>query len=545
MSWGAYSVEVAWEAIPPGYRGWLLGIAGFSELGLTTWLGWASAIEESEWTDETSRVRSIRIARGRDSELDQINPGSCSLTLRNADGRFSPDYAASPLWPNVAPMRLVRVGCTLPIAIGSGATNRASSLSLLGRTRIDTGNPCTLAGTITSISIWAATALVNCEVATFYETAPNTFSTRATATIGSVVAGSKQTFTVSLACEIGDYLGIYASSGSIEADTVGGPGMWLAVGDYIPCVAQVFVFSAAYTISIEASGTAVFPLGRFLIDRIEPHPRLDEQVCDIECIDALSWLELRKATHIYTGLAIGALVGEALDLAEWPDDLRTLDTGQLAGITVTYTDAPILSGHILAALESERGILYIGRDGKVVYEDRHHRYKGAHLIPQSTINADMRDFVPRLEAQDIRNTVKVDYSGGGSIEKTDADSKVWYGPRNLDVDAMLLGLGDATSLAEWLLSRHKDPHSKQRLVLINQNAATYIAMLAREISDRITVVEPKTGVSAGFFIERVEHEIMGMQHRTVWTLTPCDANQYWLLGMAGYSELGQKTKLGF
>ncbi len=541
MAWGNYAVDFAWASVPPSpdYRGWLLGIDAYSRLGTSTYLGWSAIPGGGVWTPEWTRTRRVSISRGRDNELDQINPANVSLLMNNEDGHFSPD-----LWPNIEPMKVGRVTCTYGATTGgSGATDRATTV-FAGYTWIDAGNPIAYPGRLTSFSIWANIDLAGCEVATFYQTAPNTFSTRDTDTIGAVPAGSKQTFVVDLECEIGDYLGIFFDpTGQLDA-VAGGAGCWYCVGDQIPCIATAFT-SYNRTISIEATGTAIFPLAYFLIDRILPHPRLDQQDCEIRCTDALTWIEMHKATHTYTGLGMGALIAEALDLAEWPPPLRDLDTGALAGITATYTDAPILSGHILAALQSERGIVYVGNDGHVKYEDRHHRYKGSHLAPLSVINATMADFMPELGAADIKNAVSVSYASGGTVSRTDGYSRVHYGPRDLAIDGTLLGLGDATSLAEWLLSRHKDPHSRPRLVLQNGTAANYVAMLAREISDRITVIEPKTGVSADFFIERIEHEIGDMSHETTWTLSHVDANQYWLLGRTGYSNLGLSTKLGY
>lgn len=61
------------------------------------------------WTDVTSYCRGISIRRGRESELDRFNPGSCTLTMDNLDRRFDPTYAAGPYYPNVLPMRRVRI----------------------------------------------------------------------------------------------------------------------------------------------------------------------------------------------------------------------------------------------------------------------------------------------------------------------------------------------------------------------------------------------------------------------------------------------------
>lgn len=61
------------------------------------------------WTDVTAYVRSCSIRRGRQHELDQMQAGTCTLMLLNTDGRFDPTNTAGPYYPNVLPMRRIRV----------------------------------------------------------------------------------------------------------------------------------------------------------------------------------------------------------------------------------------------------------------------------------------------------------------------------------------------------------------------------------------------------------------------------------------------------
>lgn len=61
------------------------------------------------WVDITPYVREFATRRGRSDALSRINTGTLSLVLQNQDGRFDPTYAASPYYPNVLPMRRIRV----------------------------------------------------------------------------------------------------------------------------------------------------------------------------------------------------------------------------------------------------------------------------------------------------------------------------------------------------------------------------------------------------------------------------------------------------
>jgi hypothetical protein len=61
------------------------------------------------WTDQTSRARSFTISRGRQVELDEVVTGTMTAELKDMSRDLEPEYAASPYYPNVVPMRRTRV----------------------------------------------------------------------------------------------------------------------------------------------------------------------------------------------------------------------------------------------------------------------------------------------------------------------------------------------------------------------------------------------------------------------------------------------------
>ena len=145
------------------------------------------------------------------------------------------------------------------IDIGMPAIDRASSTGT--NTYVDKLNPANGTGKITSVEIWAAADLINCEVATFFQPDPggfpNNFTTRDTQVIGTVTAGSKQTFPVDLDVEEGDYIGIYFTAGTLERD-LGSGGYWYHNVDDIPCVNQEFwVTGSGAELSLYGTGTTV------------------------------------------------------------------------------------------------------------------------------------------------------------------------------------------------------------------------------------------------------------------------------------------------
>jgi hypothetical protein len=61
------------------------------------------------WTDITAYVLDIPgVSRGRARAVDQVQPGTMSLTLDNSDGRFTPGRSSSPYYPNVNIARPIR-----------------------------------------------------------------------------------------------------------------------------------------------------------------------------------------------------------------------------------------------------------------------------------------------------------------------------------------------------------------------------------------------------------------------------------------------------
>jgi hypothetical protein len=81
---------------------WVLGI---SPLGVGTKL--VDVATPGATLTAIPGMLSFATNRGRQDELGQIQPGTATIVMDNADGRFSPDNAASPYHPNILPERQI------------------------------------------------------------------------------------------------------------------------------------------------------------------------------------------------------------------------------------------------------------------------------------------------------------------------------------------------------------------------------------------------------------------------------------------------------
>jgi hypothetical protein len=86
------------------------------------------------------------------------------------------------------------------------------------------------------------------------------------------------------------------------------------------------------------------------------------------------------------------------------------------------------------------------------------------------------------------------------------------------------------------------------------NTTLFERLIRREISDRIGIVEAITGISAttssgvsvGWFIAAIDVQLDGRGNmQLTWTLAPASRSGVWRLGVAGQSELGLTTTLGY
>jgi hypothetical protein len=93
--------------------------AGFPTVTVEVAFATAPGALTPTWTDITDYVMSFQTHRGRSDELQPYSAGTLSMVLDNQDGRFDPTNTSGPYYPNVLPMRLIRVRAMWPAVAGT------------------------------------------------------------------------------------------------------------------------------------------------------------------------------------------------------------------------------------------------------------------------------------------------------------------------------------------------------------------------------------------------------------------------------------------
>ncbi len=123
-----------------------------------------------------------------------------------------------------------------------------------------------------------------------------------------------------------------------------------------------------------------------------------------------------------------------------------------------------------------------------------------------------------------------------AIEIEDTSSELAYKRQSETVELPYYqSVGVMQGIAQHRLAQQKEPTPGFTVTLNNTNADIWAQMMARTISDRVTLQSPAFRISGDYFIEHVEHQITeaGKWHETRWLLSKADQTNYgvWDLGI--------------
>lgn len=149
----------------------------------------------------------------------------------------------------------------MAIDIGPGASNRASSV-VDSFTRIDLGNPSNSTGYLDTVQVYSSIFMNGIIVGTFYGSGTS-WTCRDHAHVANIASDGLRTYTgLNIAVELGDCLGIYFSSGSMDSASSGGAGYLSVAGDQSASGVQTYTLTDSDGIlSIAGSGVETVPAG--------------------------------------------------------------------------------------------------------------------------------------------------------------------------------------------------------------------------------------------------------------------------------------------
>ncbi len=132
----------------------------------------------------------------------------------------------------------------------------------------------------------------------------------------------------------------------------------------------------------------------------------------------------------------------------------------------------------------------------------------------------------------------------------DSTSQTAYQKRTLEIDGKYMtDASKAQDFASYAIGKYKDPRAELGMGIMNFSAAMLLKILSLEISDRVTVVNTKLGVSADYFIDYMQHDISegGLLHTVTYRLADCVNEDFWVLDFSKLAEFATsgQTKLGY
>ena len=187
------------------------------------------------------------------------------------------------------------------------------------------------------------------------------------------------------------------------------------------------------------------------------------------------------------------------------------------------TGGPPVTEELQTLADSEGGNLFVTRDGILTLTSRMAIFEGTSLTSQATLGGAGisigTEINYRLDANNLRNTLAVGYSGDGSTEVTNAASVTAYGNAGGSFDTQLATVDDAQTLGNLLVGFSATPAVVIDPIEVNVAAvdADWSKVLGLELLNRITLnIVQKVGSTLTFsqILQSITHTITPSQWST-------------------------------
>lgn len=280
-----------------------------------------------------------------------------------------------------------------------------------------------------------------------------------------------------------------------------------------------------------------------------PQERSDLRVGRV--LDAISWT---TGQAWVLDSAVNSVLDSTTRLGPVGDRLLSEGLSQVQASTLAAVSAV---RHLQDVEQTERGLLFLGTDGAVVFQGRRQR-----INPTSLATFGDRPEWGELPVREVRitddtplyNEVTVTRQGGVAQTVSDAASQADYFPVSLNVSNLLVTDSEALDDANARLGRYKQPRSPRISGLVLDGEGDPLRLwphlLTREIGDCVTAQrrppgDPSQAIAQVSWIEGVEHQYSAEsgQWTVGWALSPADTDIYWVLDSPTASILDQTTRL--
>jgi hypothetical protein len=206
----------------------------------------------------------------------------------------------------------------------------------------------------------------------------------------------------------------------------------------------------------------------------------------------------------------GARVERVLDQLSiaWPALDRDIDTGNTT-LLAGDVDGNALS-YLQTVEESEAGLIFMSKDGKVVFRERLIQPVSSAVIFGDDIGIPYDGIEIVYGTEQLANDVTVT-SAAGTATAVDASSQVTYGVTAVSKDTLLI-LGDLQGLADYIVARYAVPEYRIERIRVNMRALSseqQTSVLGLELGDQADVRFTPNRVGTSISIR---NRIIGVSH---------------------------------
>ena len=455
-----------------------------------------------------------------------------TLTLRNDDRRFSPEYSGSPYYGSLVPQRAIRVRSTYD---GISRTHWTGWIESVLPTWNERGEQvCVMVG------VGAKQFLENTEVRL-----PLLENATADAIIEQVLIntqlppllGNAWLMGVSNKSNVGSstYFGGITSVADLEVGI-----------ETFPYIADNWEDGVT---GIDAIHSAVAgERGRFFFDRegkaVFWNRRHTQVLYDVEqtFTDTMQGIEY----------AYGMMLANSVEVRVYPRAISAGNTELLweleKPLIVPVGEEKTVRARYVSAENqtlSARNVYFSGETGDL---GRLNIFLSANAKSAEIRVINTGNIAAALSTLQLYGQTLVSYDTE-SVTERDGASIAAYGKRELMIDTMLLeDRTVAASIAQYELGRRKSPQGMvTALRLMNRNETYLETQLYLTIGSVIQVSETQTAHSARYVVIGERQKLSNGQKllESEWVLEPLASNTNWLMGTTNYSEIGVTTRFGF